>query len=73
LRKNGNTSKQFISYLIGFMKDYDSGRRKIRYNILIEFGILTKLVRLIKLCLTGTYGRVRVGKNLSEIFPIKMV
>ena len=41
------------------------------YNILIEFGIPKKLVRLIKMCLTETYSRVRVGKNLSEMFPIR--
>ena len=41
------------------------------YKILIEFGIPKKLVRLIKMCLTETYGRVRVGKNLSEMFPIR--
>ena len=41
------------------------------YNILIEFGIPKKLVRLIKMCLTETYSRVQVGKNLSEMFPIK--
>jgi hypothetical protein len=34
------------------------------------FGIPKKLVRLIKMCLTETYSRVRVGKNLSEMFPI---
>ena len=41
------------------------------YNILIEFGIPKKLVRLIKMCLTETYSRVWVGKNLSEMFPIR--
>jgi len=41
------------------------------YNILIEFRIPKKLVRLIKMCLTETYSRVRVGKNLSEMFPIR--
>jgi hypothetical protein len=41
------------------------------YNILIEFGIPKKLVRLIKMCLTEAYSRVRVGKNLSEMFPIR--
>ena len=41
------------------------------YNILIEFGIPKKLVRLIKMCLTETYSRVLVGKNLSEMFPLK--
>jgi len=30
-----------------------------------------KLVRLIKMCLTATYSRVRVGKNLSDTFPIR--
>ena len=41
------------------------------YKILIEFGIPKKLVRLIKMCLTETYSRVQVGKNLSEMFPIR--
>jgi len=29
-----------------------------------------KLVRLIKLCLNETYGRIRVGKDLFDVFPI---
>jgi len=41
------------------------------YNILIEFGIPMKLVRLIKMCLDETYSRFWVGKNLSDMFPIK--
>jgi hypothetical protein len=41
------------------------------YNILIEFGIPVKLVRLIKVCLTETFSRVRVGKNLSNLFSIR--
>ena len=41
------------------------------YNILTEFGIPIKLVRLIKLCLNETYSRVQVGKNLSDMFPIR--
>jgi sorting nexin-29 len=58
---------------IDFKKAYDSVRREALYNILIESGIPKKLVRLIKMCLTGTYNRVRVGKNLSEMFPIRNV
>jgi len=38
--------------------------------ILIEFGIPKELVRLIKMCLTETYSRVRVGKNISDKIPI---
>jgi hypothetical protein len=56
---------------IDFKKAYDSVRRKVLHNILIEFGIPMKLVRLIKMCLTETYSRVRVGKNLSDMFPIR--
>jgi retron-type reverse transcriptase len=41
------------------------------YKILIEFSIPMKLVRLINMCLSETYSRVRVGKHLSDTFPIK--
>jgi hypothetical protein len=51
-------------------KPYDS-RRQVIYNIPIQSGIPMKLVRLIEMCLTETYSRVRVGKNLSDIFPIR--
>jgi hypothetical protein len=40
-------------------------------NILIEFGIPLKQAMLIKMCLNETYGRVRVGKGLSDRFSIK--
>jgi hypothetical protein len=56
---------------IHFKKAYDSVRREVLYNILIELGIPMKLVRLIKICLSETYSRVSVGKHLSETFPIK--
>jgi len=45
--------------------------REVLYNILIQFGIPMKLVRLIKMCPTETCSRVRVGKNLSDMFPIR--
>ena len=54
-----------------FKKAYDSVSGEVLYNILIESGILMKLVRLIKMCLTETYSRVWVGKNLSNMFPIR--
>ena len=43
------------------------------YNTLIESGISMKLARLIKMCLNETYSRVRVGKHLFDVFPIKNV
>ena len=38
---------------------------------LILYGMPMKLIRLINICLTETYIRVRVGKNLSDMFPIR--
>ena len=52
---------------IDFKKACDSVRMEALYNILIEFGIPKKLVRLIKMCLTETYRRVGVSKNLSDV------
>jgi hypothetical protein len=54
-------------------KAYDSIRRGISYNIVIEFGTPTKLVRIIKVTLNETYSKVHIGKNLSNAFPIQNV
>jgi hypothetical protein len=37
----------------------------------VEFGVPLKLVRLIKVCLGETYGKVHVGRHLSDNFPIQ--
>jgi hypothetical protein len=44
-------------------------RKEVLYNILIEFGILMKLVRLIKLYLNETYSKDCICKNLLDSFP----
>jgi len=54
---------------IDFKKAYDAIRREVLLDILMEFGIPMNLVRLIKMFLTETYSRV--GKNLSDMFPIR--
>jgi hypothetical protein len=56
--------------LVDFIKTYDSFRREVLYNILIEFGIPSKAN---KMCLNEACSRVRVGKHLSDRFPIRIV
>jgi hypothetical protein len=70
LEKKWEYNDAVHQHIIDFKKTHDSVRREVLYNILIEFGISRKLVRLIIICLTETYSRVRVGKNLSDRFPI---
>jgi len=70
LKKKWEYNEAVHQLFIECKKAHDSVRRKVLYNILIQFGIPMKLVRLTKMCLTETYSRVRVGKNLPDIFPI---
>jgi hypothetical protein len=56
---------------IDFKKACDSIKREVLYNILLEFGVPKKIVRLIKICLHEIYGKVRVGNLLSDKFPIQ--
>jgi hypothetical protein len=54
-----------------FKKTYDSGRREVLYNILIQPGMAMEPVRLIKMCLNKTYSKICIGKHLCHIFPIQ--
>ena len=71
--KKWECNEEVHQLFIDFEKAYDSVRREVLYNILIEFVIPRKLVRLIKKSLTETYSIVRVGKNVSDRFPLGMV
>jgi hypothetical protein len=64
---NGTVHQLFID----FKKASDSIKREVLYNILVEFSIPKKLVRLIKMCLNETYSKVHIGKLLSDKFPIQ--
>jgi hypothetical protein len=52
-------------------KAYDSVRREVLYNILIEFGIPRKMAGLIKMFLNETYNTASIGKSLSDRFPLQ--
>jgi hypothetical protein len=71
VRKKWEYKEAVHQLFTDFKRAYDSVRMEVLYNILIEFGIPTKLVRLVKMCINETYIRVWVGKHLSDTFPIK--
>jgi hypothetical protein len=64
---NSTVHKLFID----FKKAYDSVRREVLYNKLIESGIPRKIVVLIQMRLNETYSTVRIGKYQSGKFPIQ--
>ena len=61
LEKNWVYIEAVHQQCIALKKAYDSIRREVLYNILIELGIPIKLLRLIKMCLNETYSTVRAG------------
>ena len=71
LERNWEYNEDAHQLFIDFNKAYDAIWREVLYNILSEFGIPMKLVRLIKICLNKIYSRLQVGKHLSDIFTIK--
>jgi len=71
LEKKWEYNEAVHHLFINFKEAYESIRRDFLYNILIEFGIPMKPVRLIKMCVTEMYSRIWVGKNFSDMFPIR--
>jgi hypothetical protein len=71
LKKKWEYNEAVHQLFIDFKKAYDSVRTEVLYNILVEFRVPMKLVRLIKICLNETYNKVRIGKRLSGSSPIK--
>jgi hypothetical protein len=54
----GGYNKVVHQLFVDFKQAYDSVKREVLYNILIQFGIPMKLVRLIKMHLNETYSRM---------------
>jgi len=61
-RKKWEYKEAVHQFFIDAKKVHDLFRREVLYKI---------LVRLIQMCLTETYNRGWVGKNLSDLFPIR--
>jgi hypothetical protein len=58
---------------VDFKKAYDSVRREVVYNILIEFGVPMNVVTLIKMCLNKMYSKVNTGNISLIIFILRMM
>jgi hypothetical protein len=71
LEKKYEYNETVHQLFIDFKEAYDSVRREVLYNILIEFGVPLKLVRLFKMCLNQTYSKAHVGKYLPGNFSIQ--
>jgi hypothetical protein len=57
LKEKWEYNETVYKLFIEFKTAYDSVRREVLYNVLIEFGVSRKLVRVIKLCLNETYNK----------------
>jgi hypothetical protein len=62
---------EYNELFINFTKTYNSVRREVLQNILIEFSITIKLDRLIKMCLNETLSKVNISEHLSDSFLIQ--
>jgi hypothetical protein len=64
LEKKSEYSETVHQLFVAFKKADDSVRREEFYNTRIEFGVLVKVVRLIKSCLNETIVYVYVNTSL---------
>jgi hypothetical protein len=71
LKKKWQCNGTVHQLLTDFNKAYDSVRKEVICNILIEFGIPRNITGLIKMSSDETYSRVHIGKNLSDKFTIQ--
>jgi hypothetical protein len=54
LEKKWEYNETVHQLFVDFKKAYDSVRREVLYNMITEFGVHMKLVRMIKMCLNET-------------------
>ena len=70
LEKSWEHNLEVHNVFLDFKKAYDCIHREGLYNILLEFGIPKKLVRMVQVCLEGSRSRVVIGSERSDAFAI---
>jgi hypothetical protein len=56
---------------VDFKKACDSAGRDVLHKILINFGVLMKIVKLIKMYLNENCSKIHIGKHFSDTFPVQ--
>lgn len=56
---------------IDFRQAYDSVNRDKLLEIMLDFNIPPKLVRMVKMALRNTRSKVKIQRELTRDFPIK--
>jgi hypothetical protein len=69
LEKKWEYNETTYQLFIVFKNANDSVKKEFLSNTFIGFGVIIKLVRLIKMSLNETYTQVRLDKYLSGNFP----
>jgi hypothetical protein len=65
LEKKWEYNRTVHQLFIDFKKAYDSEKREVLYNRLLEFGLAKKLIRLLKTCLNETYRKMCVAPTFA--------
>jgi hypothetical protein len=71
LEKKWEYSETVHQLFTDFKKACDSLRRELLCNILIEFGVPMKPVRLIEMCFIEICSKVHIRKHLSDTFSVQ--
>jgi hypothetical protein len=72
LEKKWEYNERVHQLFVKFKNAYDSVRWEVVYNILVEFGVPKKRVRLTKMCLNESYRKVVIDKYLSGSIAFKL-
>jgi sorting nexin-29 len=71
MEKHYEYTKDLHIVFVDYKQDYDSVDWGRPWEALRAFGIPMKIIKMVKLCNSKTYSRVKFGNELSMAFKIK--